>query len=66
MNRFVWFMVFVLGMGLAFGANKVYRYRCPKCKLIQEYEIPGSKKCPNDGRMMIRISGSFTGSEIWV
>lgn len=39
-----------------FAANKVYRYRCPKCKLIQEYEIPGSKKCPNDGHTMIRTN----------
>lgn len=39
-----------------FAANKVYRYRCPKCKLVQEYEIPGSKKCPNDGRTMIRTN----------
>ena len=42
------------------GASKVYRYRCPKCKLIQEYEAPGTRKCPNDGRTMIRVSGSFT------
>lgn len=39
-----------------FAANKVYRYRCPKCKLVQEYEIPGSKKCPNDGHTMIRTN----------
>ncbi len=38
------------------GATKVYKYRCPKCKLIQEYQIPGSKKCPNDGRTMIRMN----------
>jgi hypothetical protein len=40
--------------GTAFGAAKTYRYRCPKCKLIQEYGSPGTKKCPNDGRIMIR------------
>ena len=47
---------FVLGIGLVGAANKVYKYRCPKCKLIQEYEIPGTKKCPNDGRTMIRLN----------
>jgi hypothetical protein len=39
-----------------FAANKTYKYRCPKCKLIQEYEIPGVKKCPNDGHTMIRTN----------
>jgi len=46
----------VLGLSVASAANKVYKYRCPKCKLIQEYEIPGTKKCPNDGRIMIRVN----------
>lgn len=36
-------------------AGKTYRYRCPKCKLIQEYGVPGVKKCPNDGRTMIQM-----------
>jgi hypothetical protein len=45
-----------LGSTAVFAANKVYKYRCPKCKLIQEYEIPGSKKCPNDGHTMIRVN----------
>jgi hypothetical protein len=36
------------------AATKSYRYRCPKCKLIQEYGTPGTKRCPNDGRIMIR------------
>lgn len=39
------------------GATKVYRYRCPKCKLVQEYEVSGTKRCPNDGRIMTKISG---------
>jgi ssDNA-binding Zn-finger/Zn-ribbon topoisomerase 1 len=39
-----------------FASNKVYKYRCPKCKLIQEYEVQGTKKCPNDGRIMIRVN----------
>jgi hypothetical protein len=39
--------------GTVFGASKTYKYRCPKCKLIQEYGQPGPKKCPNDGRSMI-------------
>jgi hypothetical protein len=38
--------------GTVFGATKTYKYRCPKCKLIQEYGQPGPKKCPNDGRLM--------------
>jgi hypothetical protein len=37
-------------------AAKTYKYRCPKCKLIQEYGQPGSKKCPNDGHTMIRTN----------
>ena len=49
-------LLFVVLGSTAFAANKVYKYRCPKCKLIQEYEIPGSKKCPNDGHMMIRVN----------
>jgi hypothetical protein len=39
--------------GTVFGATKTYKYRCPKCRLIQEYGVPGVKKCPNDGRTMI-------------
>jgi hypothetical protein len=34
--------------------KKTYKYRCPKCKLIQEYGTPGVKKCPNDGKTMVR------------
>lgn len=37
-------------------AAATHRYRCPKCGLIQEYKTPGSKKCPNDGRTMIRAN----------
>lgn len=36
------------------AAPKTYKYKCPKCKLIQEYGTPGTKKCPNDGTTMIR------------
>jgi hypothetical protein len=36
------------------AAPKSYKYRCPKCKLIQEYGQPGVKKCPNDGKTMVR------------
>lgn len=39
--------------GVAMGA-KTYRYKCPRCKLIQEYGTPGVKKCPNDGSIMTR------------
>jgi predicted RNA-binding Zn-ribbon protein involved in translation (DUF1610 family) len=35
---------------------KTYKYRCPKCGLVQEHTIPDTKKCPNDGRVMIRIN----------
>lgn len=38
------------------AGQKTYKYRCPKCKLIQEYGVPGVKKCPNDGTTMIRMS----------
>ncbi|MFM8495031.1 MAG: hypothetical protein ACKOEM_05835 [Planctomycetia bacterium] len=45
----------VAGMSAtAFAAPKTYKYRCPKCKLIQEYGTPGVKKCPNDGKTMVR------------
>lgn len=36
--------------------KKTYKYRCPKCKLIQEYGTMGVKKCPNDGSTMIRVN----------
>jgi hypothetical protein len=36
--------------------KKTYKYRCPKCKLIQEYGSPGVKKCPSDGKTMIRMN----------
>jgi hypothetical protein len=36
------------------AAPKTYKYKCPKCKLIQEYGTMGTKKCPNDGTTMTR------------
>jgi hypothetical protein len=45
--------ILVLVAGTAFAA-KTYKYKCMKCKLIQEYGTPGVKKCPNDGSIMIR------------
>jgi hypothetical protein len=39
----------------AHAAPKTYKYRCPKCGLVQEYTRPGTKKCPNDGRNMLRV-----------
>lgn len=45
--------VLSLVVGLGF-ASKTYKYKCMKCKLIQEYGSPGVKKCPNDGSTMIR------------
>lgn len=41
--------------GVAYAAPKMYKYRCPKCGLVQEYDRPGTRKCPNDGRTMIRM-----------
>jgi len=42
--------------GSVMAAPKTYKYRCMKCKLIQEYGTMGSKKCPNDGTTMIRMN----------
>lgn len=47
-------VTFLVGGTAALAANKTYKYRCTKCKLIQEYGQPGVKKCPNDGSTMIR------------
>ena len=44
----------ILGAGTLLAAPKTYKYKCMKCKLIQEYGQPGTKKCPNDGRTMVR------------
>ena len=55
-NIILFLAAIMLGNTAIFAANKVYKYRCPKCKLIQEYEKPGTKKCPNDGRTMLRIN----------
>ena len=44
----------ILGVGKVLAAPKVYKYKCMKCKLIQEYGQPGPKKCPNDGQTMVR------------
>ena len=46
----------VMMAGSVSAARKTYRYRCPKCKLIQEYGTPGVKKCPNDGKTMVRMN----------
>jgi hypothetical protein len=57
MNRkFFWYQIFIcIATILVVGfAPKTYRYQCPKCKLVQEYGSLGTKKCPNDGRIMIR------------
>jgi hypothetical protein len=44
----------ILGAGTLLAAPKTYKYKCMKCKLIQEYGQPGTKKCPNDGQTMVR------------
>jgi hypothetical protein len=46
----------VMTAGSVLAAPKTYKYRCPKCKLIQEFGTPGVKKCPNDGKTMIRMN----------
>lgn len=54
MNR----KIFILGFACLFlcgFAVKTYKYRCPKCKLVQEFTQQGVKKCPNDGRIMIKM-----------
>jgi hypothetical protein len=55
MNRRLVLMTLAIALvaGTAFAA-KTYKYKCNKCKLIQEYGSPGVKKCPNDGSIMIR------------
>lgn len=53
MNRKNFIAIVILSL-LSLGFSKTYKYKCPKCKLIQEYGSPGVKKCPNDGSTMIR------------
>lgn len=36
------------------AAPKTYESKCMKCKRFQEYGQPGTNKCPNDGRTMVR------------
>lgn len=54
MKRRIAIVVLALLATSAVASPKTYRYKCPKCHLIQEYSVPGSKKCPNDGHIMIR------------
>ncbi len=49
-------LAFVFAKTASASQKKTYKYRCPKCKLIQEYGTMGVKKCPNDGSTMIRMS----------
>lgn len=46
----------VVAASSALAAPKSYKYRCPKCKLIQEYGQRGAKKCPNDGSSMVPVN----------
>lgn len=46
----------VLGLGKALAAAKTYKYRCPRCQLIEEYAQPGIRKCPKDGTTMIKVN----------
>jgi hypothetical protein len=50
----VWGFAGFVATERALAAPKTYKYRCPKCKLIQEFGSPGVKKCPNDGKAMVR------------
>jgi len=52
-RRLILALIISLVAGTALAA-KTYKYKCNKCKLIQEYGSPGVKKCPNDGSIMIR------------
>ena len=45
----------VVGAGRLLAAPKTYRYRCPRCQLIETYAQPGIKKCPKDGFTMIKV-----------
>jgi hypothetical protein len=49
-------LALVVAKAASASQKKTYKYRCTKCKLIQEYSVPGVKKCPNDGTTMIRMS----------
>ena len=54
MKNILIFSVVVLAIASMGFAKKTYKYVCPKCKLVQEYENIGTKQCPNAGRTMIR------------
>jgi hypothetical protein len=54
-RRLLLFALAFLVAGVAYAAPKLYKYRCPKCGLVQEYDRSGTRKCPNDGRTMIRV-----------
>lgn len=54
-RRLILALIVALFASTAFAAAaKTYKYKCNKCKLIQEYGSPGVKKCPNDGSIMVR------------
>jgi hypothetical protein len=53
MNR-KFFILAVFAILLSGFASKSYKYKCPKCKLIQDYGTMGVKRCPNDKAIMIR------------
>jgi hypothetical protein len=43
----------LIGVGLAYAAES-YMYKCPKCSLIQSFNIPkGFVYCPNDGALLL-------------
>ena len=46
----------IVGAGTLLAAPKTYKYRCPKCQLIEEYGQPGVRKCPKDGWTMVKVN----------
>jgi len=46
----------ILGAGTLLAAPKTYKYRCPRCQLIQEFAQSGIKKCPKCNFTMIPVN----------
>ena len=46
----------ILGVGTLLAAPKTYKYRCPRCQLIQEFAQSGIKKCPKCNFTMIPVN----------
>jgi hypothetical protein len=46
----------ILGAGKVLAAPKTYKYRCPRCQLIQEFAQSGIKKCPKCNFSMVPVN----------